>query len=419
MGLFLQQQIGFRDRYFLVPAVRVDESSTFGEDQTRAVYPSLQASWVAREGGDGSRFPYLNTLLLRGAWGFAGKQPAPFAAIQQLGSRPVRFLGRDVSGVVLEAAGNPDLKPERGEEIELGFDATARDGRVNMNFTLFRQVTRDALVERLIAPSSGYALGQIDNLGEVRNNGLELSVSAVAVDRPGLQSEWRLHLQTLDSEITELDEPIVFGYGDNSQRHQQGFAFGSYFARTYTIRNGEPVASDSALYVGQPTPTFQGSLDTTLGLWDWLQLSAVVGFAGGHQLFNATEFFQCGYFGGGPYGGICAAIYESNGDGQRTEPAQMKAAAARDLSFAPWVEDADFLRLRSVSARIELPAFVAGFLRADRGSFTLLAENLALFTRYSGLDPEVNYAGGGSTTRAEFFTLPLARRLTGRLMLTF
>jgi hypothetical protein len=135
--------------------------------------------------------------------------------------------------------------------------------------------------------------------------------------------------------------------------------------------------------------------------------------------FNATEFFQCGYFGGGPYGGICSAIYETDADGQRTETARIKAAAARDDSFAPWVEDADFLRLRSVSARVELPPSLTGFLRADRGSLTLVAENLALLTRYSGLDPEVNYAGGGSTTRAEFFTLPLARRLTGRVMLTF
>jgi TonB-linked SusC/RagA family outer membrane protein len=419
LGVFAQQQFGYRDRFFLTPAIRVDESSTFGEDQTRAVYPRLQASWVARDGGLVTGSPFLTSLLLRAAWGVSGKQPAPFAAIQQLGSRAVRFQGRDVSGVVLEAAGNADLKPERGEEIEVGFDATAWDARVDLSFTWFRQVTRDGLIERVIAPSSGYVLGQIDNLGEVVNSGLEVVAGAIAVDRPGLRSEFRLNLQVLDSEITELDEPIVFGYGDNSQRHQQGYAFASYFAPTYTIENGEPVASDSAVFVGQPTPTFAGSLAAMLDYSDWLQLSAVVGFAGGHQLFNATEQFQCGYFGGGEYGGICSSIYETDADGGRTDEAKIKAAAARDLSFAPWIEDADFARLRSVSARFMLPTAVAGFLRADRGSFTVLAENLALFTTYSGLDPEVNFAGGASTTRAEFFTLPLARRLTGRVVLTF
>ena len=56
---------------------------------------------------------------------------------------------------------------------------------------------------------------------------------------------------------------------------------------------------------------------------------------------------------------------------------------------------------------------------AARGSFTVTGENLALFTAYPGVDPEVNYAGGGGTARAEFFTLPLARRVMARVALTF
>ncbi len=419
MGLYVQEQIAYQDRLFLTPAIRVDQSSTFGDDRTRETYPRLMGSWVVSEESWFAGVPLLSSLRLRGAWGQSGKQPAPFAALQLLGTRAVTFNGLDVSGVVLVGAGNADLKPERGEEIELGFDATAWNGRVGLDFTWFRQVTRDALIERPISPSTGYALGQVENLGELRNSGLEFTLNAVAWDAPGVRLDWRLNLASLNSEITRLDEPIIFGLQGNSQRYQQGHPIASYFSHTYSIQNDQVVASDSAVYVGKPTPSLAGSLITTLSLFDWLQLNAVLGFAAGHQQFNGTEQFRCGFLGGGTYGGICPEIYAVDGDGQRTNEARIKAAAARDFAFSPWIEDADFARLRSLSARIEIPASVLRILRADRGSFTVVGENLALFTGYSGLDPEVNYVGGGQRRRAEFLTLPLARRVLSRVTLTF
>jgi hypothetical protein len=72
-----------------------------------------------------------------------------------------------------------------------------------------------------------------------------------------------------------------------------------------------------------------------------------------------------------------------------------------------------------VSLRFEIPAAWLGRIRASGGSFTLAGENLLLFTDYSGFDPEVNFAGGDLTLRADFFTLPPAKRLTGRLSLSF
>ena len=419
VGVYVQQQFGYRDRLFLTPAIRVDESSTFGDDRTRATYPRLMASWVVHEEPWFASVPLLTSLRLRGAWGQSGKEPAPFAALQLLGSRSVTVSGRDRAAVVLVGAGNPDLKPERGEELEVGLDVTALGNRLALGLTWFNQVTRDAFVDRPISPSTGYRLGQVKNVGEVRNQGLELTLSAVAVDRPALRWETRLLLQHLNSEVTRLDEPIIYGYEGNSQRHQEGHPFGSFFSHTYSVMGDQVTASDSAVFVGQPSPTFGGSLITTVGFSDWLQLNAVVGFAGGHQQFNATQQYRCAFLGGGPYGGTCPEIYETDADGQRTPEARIKATAARDVAFGPWIEDADFARLRNVSARVELPASVLGFLNADRGSLTLSGENLGLLTRYSGLDPEINYSRRIRNGRADFLTLPLARRVTGRLALTF
>ena len=72
-------------------------------------------------------------------------------------------------------------------------------------------------------------------------------------------------------------------------------------------------------------------------------------------------------------------------------------------------------RFRSVRAPTEL----ALARRSHPASLTIIGENLALFTSYSGLDPEVNFAGGAQSIRAEFFTLPPAKRVTGRLSISF
>ena len=179
------------------------------------------------------------------------------------------------------------------------------------------------------------------------------------------------------------------------------------------------MASDSAVFLGQPTPKLEGSVSTSVALFGWLTLSANLGFATRYQQFNSTQEFRCGFLGGGTYGGVCQEIFEVGEGGARTDRAKIKAAASEDLQFSPWIEDADFARLRSVAARFELPGSWAGRLGATGGSFTIVGENLALFTKYTGLDPEVNFAGGSESARAEFFTLPLAKRVVARLSITF
>ena len=61
--------------------------------------------------------------------------------------------------------GNPDLKPERSRELELGFDASMFDSRLSVEFTYYNKLTKDALVRRNIAPSLGASEDQFFNLG--------------------------------------------------------------------------------------------------------------------------------------------------------------------------------------------------------------------------------------------------------------
>jgi len=423
LGLFVEEQLGWRDRLFLTPAIRFDDSSAFGRNLGRAAYPSINAAYlISEESWFDGLVPgsFIESFRLRAAWGASGTQPAGFAALKLLNSSRVSLNGDDVSGLVLTGPGNPELKPERGQEVELGFDANLFGGRAGVDFTYFYDVTKDAIVGKPLAPSTGYAAPIFANVGELRNQGVEVTLNGLILNGETVRWDARLNTATHIGRITKLDEPILYGLGGDSQRLQQGYAFGSYFSRIYQVAsNGTVVASDSAVYVGQPTPTVEGSLSTSVTLSGWVTLYANLGYALGHEQFNSTEEFRCSFLGGGQYGGVCPELFAVDGSGERTTEAKLKAAASNDLEIFPWIEDGSFARLRTVSLRFELPPSWLARVRGSYGSFTLAADNLMLFTRYSGLDPEVNFAGSDVTSRAEFFTLPPAKRLTGRLSISF
>ncbi|MSR23157.1 MAG: SusC/RagA family TonB-linked outer membrane protein [Gemmatimonadetes bacterium] len=423
LGIYMEQQFAWRDRLFVTPALRMDDNAAFGANLGRKSYPKLMASWVVSEEDwfqDLVPGSFVESLRLRGAWGESGKHPSSTAALTILGSQRVTFRGRDEAGITICCPGNPDLRPETGKEMELGFEADLFDGRFGLDFTWFKKVAVDAIVSRELAPSTGYPSAVATNIGEIENGGIELSLSAVAMSRPQLYWDWQLNLATVKGKVTKLDEPIIYGANGNSQRHQEGYAYGAYFSRDYFIDDdGEVASTEEPVYIGQPTPEWEGSLSTSVRLLDWITLYANLGFAGGYQQFNSTEEFRCGFLGGGKYGGICPQIFEKDAEGERTDLARLKSAAAQDVQYAPWIEDADFARLRSVSARFDIPAGWVRRIGGTRGSFMLQAENLALWTGYTGVDPEVSSEGASQSLRLDFLTVPPAKRLTGRFEVTF
>ena len=272
LGVFLEQQLAFWDRLFLTPAVRLDENSAFGMNLGRQAYPRVMASWVVSEE---LWFPssWLQSVRVRAAWGESGKQPTSFAALQLLEAERVAFRGQDVAGVAVLQPGNPSLKPERGQELELGFDAELLGGLVAVDFTWYDQVTKDAIVARRVAPSTGFPDAVFENIGRVENSGVKLGITGVAVNRPDLFWTVQLVGATRKGEVTKLDEPIVFGLNGNTQRHQRAYPFGAYFGRRYSIGSSGSVESTARpVFLGHPTPEWEGSFLTTVRLFNRVTL---------------------------------------------------------------------------------------------------------------------------------------------------
>ncbi len=415
LGLFAQQQFSFQDRLFITPAVRLDDNSAFGSGLGSILYPKISGSWVVSEEG---WFPegFMSALRLRGAWGTAGKQPGPFDASTLLSVTSVSLPdGSTGSGFVPSRRGNADLKPETGSEIEVGFDADLFDSRVGLEVTYFNQVTNDALVLQPVPPSTGFSQGVWSNVGQVKNAGVEVGVDASLVDRPGLAWDVRASYTHLSSEVTELSSPIAIG-GRGFQEHRQGYPFGAYFTYPVTLgSDGSVQVASDRVFAGQPTPSYEGSFSTNVSLLGGdLVLYGLVEYLGGHKNMNYTESYQCR-----TVFGTCAAKYERDASGNPTDNAILKGKAGSGAQPYLFLYEADFAKLRQVSARVALPGGLLQRIGADGGTLSLVASNLFTLTNYPGTDPEINSQGRSDASQREFFSSGIPAEFGLRLSLVY
>ena len=457
IGGFGRQQFAYKDRIFFAASVRGDDNSTFGREFGFIYYPSVQLSWVMSEEPWFPRTSAVSNLRLRTAYGESGLRPDFREAVTLFAPVAVRAGGEELSAVTLSRVGDPELEPEKTREYELGFDAGLFDERLSAEFTYYNKKSRDALIERDLAPSFGLTGDDTDlgslftNLGSIRNSGIELGLDARVINTSRAALNLRLAATTLANEITELGAgvaPIPINGG--VQRFQEGYSAGGFFQAPYTYRdeNGDGLLSvdevqiDSTrflvvpgeeggrdtlnvAYLGPTLPTSTQSLSADLTLFSWVTISALFERRAGNKQWNFTESFRCGR--GYALRDLAQAGCEAIAGPNVSLDDQAAFIAKRFYGTETgYIEDADFIKWREMSVTLGVPPVLASRFRALEGaSLTLSGRNLYTWTGYSGLDPEINETGGSSTATGggflqnEFNTQPPVRYLTARLNLTF
>ena len=439
VGGFAQQQFALNDRLFLSAALRADDNSAFGQDFGLVYYPSVTGSWVL---SDESFFPQtrlISSLRLRGALGESGQRPQFRQAETYYSPATAATPAGDQPGVTISGTGNLDLKPERTREFEVGFDAGLMNDRLAAEFTYFQRNTRDALIARNLPPSIGQtnpATGsgtRFENIGEVRNRGLEVALNArLLASRPVI---WNVRVagSTLSNEVLDLGEgidPIIFNRGN--QKHVAGYPAGGFWQPVVRFDdadgNGlidlsEFSVDDTASYIGPSLPTLVGSLSTDIQVSNFLRISTLLEGRRGHYQLNDTENFRClfslligdrGCAGfddpGAPVAEQAAALGNIVGDPD-----------SGDVSLYGYIHKADFIKWRELAFTFMAPRDWVQRIGGISGlSLTIAGRNLHMWTKYPGLDPEVNETGSASNfTQGEFGTQPQVRYWTARFNVNF
>jgi len=412
LGAFVEQRVGLNERLYLTAALRSDQNSAFGTDFQSVVYPKASVSWIASDEPFFPTIGWLDQLRLRAAYGTSGVQPGPNDALRTFGATTANIGGTDLPGVQFAALGNSELRPEETAEFETGFDARLFRNRTSFELTYYHKRTKDALIDAIVPPSLGAAATVVANIGSVRNKGFEALLTAQLVDRPAFGLDVNLNASTNDNKVVSLGEtaPQI----GTATRVVADYPLSAFWARAITgwedknndgiiiysenADSNEIFVADSATYLGVANPKHNVSLTTGIELFGRrLRLSTLVDWRGGFLWYNNTERIRC--------------VSRQNCNGLMNPEASLEeqamVVATRDhpsRTLAGFFQEGDFVRLRELSATYSVPDALLGRLRGVRSaSLNLSARNLALWTKYRGIDPESFRDAGSSANTGDDF----------------
>jgi TonB-linked SusC/RagA family outer membrane protein len=442
-GAFGQQSVGIADRLFVTGALRLDASSSFGQDDRWQLYPKVSASYVLSEYGFwtdalGSIVP---SFKLRGSVGWSGGLTSigafdrftvynsqPFAG--NPGLQPAEQLGAE--GVV----------PERQREIELGTDISLLSDRLAVELTYYNQQTDDLLLTQSLAPTTGFDT-RLGNVGSVENNGIEIRLRGVALDRENFRwvstatySRNRNEVSGIPGETGRVIIPSSFGVSVAENGEPIGSFFGGAFERN---EDGQVVDTDGNVMredddgfwrpanctagesgcsgipdraaedqiIGNPQPDFSLAWVNQFQIGDNLSVRFQVDGEFGQDVFNFTR--RIGAF---PSFGTLED-YERELEGDLPDG---YGSGVFNI-FENWIEDGTYVKLREVAVNYTIRP---GGLPLESVRFSASGRNLFSIDDYSGYDPEVNIGGQRTGVRGfDFVVPPVPRTFSVGATLTF
>jgi TonB-linked SusC/RagA family outer membrane protein len=429
-GAFIEEVVAWRDRLFVSGAVRTDQTSAFGRKAKRTVYPRAAISYVISDEDWFPKVRGMDRLRLRTAYGKAGVQPSTIAALQFLGAAAFPTgAAADEPGLRLASIGNQNLKPEVTTEYEGGFDLGLLDNRINIEATMFRKLSHDALFNRPLPPSYGTAIGsgsptQWENLAEVENKGTELTIDAQVLRFKQFGWDVRFNGSLLKNKLVDAGGvPLPTAPG---ARNEVGYPlFGLWDRRitAFSDKNGDGLIGDDEIdvtpaiaFAGSSLPQREAGIGSTVSLLNrTLQISALFDYRGDFYKRWQYEEWRC------QSSGNCRAV----NDPDATFADQAAATAANSSSKRTiwgYIVPNDFLKFRELSATYTIPeAFAHKWLKGRSASINVAARNLGYpWSKYPGIDPESNNSvantGGGNS---ELTAQPPLRYIISRVNIQF
>lgn len=412
LGFYGQQEVSFNNKLFLTGAVRYDASSTFAPSERWQVFPKFSVSYVAVENRQGA----FNNLRVRSALGWAGSQPGIVNAYSQfVGFTQLPFAGRP--GFVNDVTyGNPTLRNERAREWELGGDAGFLSGRAGVEVTYYNRLVNDLLFFRPLPSSTGFSR-QFYPIGSMSNKGVELMLRTVNVDSKNLKWESTVTYaknKNLVESLSVQDFQSAGGYPNRIRTGEPaGVFYGSYIARNCSTgaylldslgryrrtadmgsaaqrqaASGGTCNDSLSRVIGDPNPSWIGSLLNEFTVGGKLRFRVLLDGVFGNDILNLSTRAQ--------NAGVASnsKSYEREllpyGDPRKLPPGYN---ARTQGIFEYWIEDGSFVKLRELSASYNLSSASIRRVFKDGVDVTVSGRNLAVWTKYSGYDPEINLFG--------------------------
>ena len=399
----------YKSRYLFEASIRRDAASTFPLNKKAAVFPALSAGWIVSE-ENFYHLPAVNYLKVRGSWGENGsKANTPGNEDREFWVFGMLYPGADdayQSGAEIDKLINTDLRWERTQQLDLGIDLRAFEGKMNFSVDYYRKVTKDLIVTGN-APLSVGNDSPFVNGGDVTNKGFDFEVGY-----KGNVGEFNynvnVNLSTLDNEVTYLnvDAPVAGDNlrGNNLTWFEEGYPiwyFKGYKTNGIDPTTGDPIIVDvnddteitaaDQTYIGDPHPDYLygATLNCQYKNFD-LNL-----FVQGTQ---GNDVFMGWFRSDRPFSNKPAFMFEDRWTENHTNASFPAANNTSDYVYRSdlMVQDGSYLRIKQIQLGYNLPNDLLGSMKIDHARVYVSLDDYFTFTKYKGLDPE---AGSSTDNR--------------------
>ena len=454
IGAFAQADLGYKDLVFLTLASRTDWVSNLTRENRSITYPSASISFLPSKAIEFiQESDAINFLKVRAGYGTSANFPEEYPVSDNLIldvqtiNVVVPIDGDETQDVVSNTTsrvlGNPNLKPERLDELEFGLEGSFFDNRINLDFSIYKRITKDLIVTRPLDPSTGFDFTET-NIGEIENDGIEIDLTydIIRNDGDGLNWSANFNWSTSEAIVTDLglDTDIVTyaGFTNRGNAAVEGFSLGTMIgsailrdangnflvngAGSYQVDNSFDFSDDSNFsnIIGDANPDFTFNISNQISyknfnlgfLFNWIQggdmYSQTVQTLLGRGVVSQEGIDRANSF-------ILPGV---NSTGE-TNTVQINNSTYyfSNVLYGPdemGVYDATVFRLQEISLGYSLPSSMLEKTPFGTLSFTFSANNLWYYTpnmpKNTNFDPNVAGLGVGNGRGFEYLNGPSSRR---------
>lgn len=451
LGIYGEAVLGYQDFLYLNVAARNDWTSTLETDNFSLFYPGASLSFVPTSAFDGlTSDKGLNYLKLRLGFGSSAGFPPAYSTRNTLDLTSRAFnlgeagviSGNSVSGRL----GNPNLKPEKVEEFELGVDSRLFN-RMNLNVSVFKKTTTDLITDQGLDDATGFNVTRI-NAGELEVKGLEVDYDIDLVKSFDNGFSWNVggNFYADESTVTKLPDGVdqilltnaVIGYAANYA--VEGRPYGTFLGSTVQRNdNGDRVVGNDGVYltdetlveIGDPNPDWTTSLNSTFKYKGW-SLMMDWQYRHGGDIFSTSVGALTGR-------GVVDLDNPLDREALYVLPGVKSDGSVNDIQITAtnmgfdvygisaanefWVFDGSTIRLNEVSIGYSLPS---RFLdKTPFGSITFTASGFNMWYKAVNFPDNINFdtnqlsTGVGNGLGIDFITGPSLKRYGFSVKVTF
>lgn len=432
IAFFGRVNYNFDGKYLFSASLRREGSSKFGADNKWAWFPSVSAGWMMTREAFMENVEFLDLLKFRAGFGITGSLPEdPYMSLIKYGTGAGNYNA--ITGTWINATygpgnnPNPDLKWEKSESLNIGFDYGFWGGRVNGTIDWYQRTTRDLIYDYTAQQPAAIHDKIITNVGSMRNVGVELSISVDAVKTknftytPSLTFSWEKNeLTSLSNDLykasyADLHEMPSPGNVGPTVRLQEGQPVGSFYGyvcdgidengmwKMRDLDGKEGLSMDDRTFIGCGLPKYKASLQNTFTYKNF-DFGFLLRGMFDYDILNEGKFF----FGTTKYLDQSASnVYKD---------ALNHPLKDENMFSNYYLEDGSFLKIDNVTLGYTFNFNNNKYIKNLRLYGTVT--NLVTITGYSGLTPDINVTGleAGCDSRSSY---PVTRTFSFGVNATF